>query len=85
MGAYVFNVNPAGGFTLTGTVTNMNATMLDSQGFLNQGFGNSYYDYQNDVITRALYIGNTLYTVSNSEVKLTSLSDLTQIAQVSLN
>ena len=83
-GAYVFNVDPASGFTLTGTVTNLNATELNAQGFLNEGLSYSY-NYQNDVITRSLYIGNTLYTVSNSEVKLTSLTDLSQIAEVYLN
>ena len=81
-GAYVFNVDPASGFTLRGTVTNLNATQLNSQGFMNEG--TAYYYTQNDVITRSLYIGNTLYTISNSEVKLTNLSDLTQIAQVNL-
>ena len=84
VGAYVFNVDPASGFTLTGTVTNMNATMLNSQGFLNQGFG-TYYDYNSDVITRSLYIGNTLYTIANSNVKLTNLTDLSTIAQVNFN
>jgi len=82
-GAYVFNVNPTGGFTLKGTVTNLNSTYLDNQGFYNESA--SYYDIQNDVITRSLYIGNTLYTVSNSEVKLYSLTDLTQIAEIDLN
>ena len=82
-GAYVLNVNPTGGFTLKGTVTNLNSTYLDNQGFYNESA--SYYDTQNDVITRSLYIGNTLYTVSNSEVKLYSLTDLTQIAEIDLN
>jgi uncharacterized secreted protein with C-terminal beta-propeller domain len=81
-GAYVFNVDPASGFTLRGTVTNLNATELNSQGFVNEY---TNYDTQNDVITRSLYIGNTLYTISNSEVKLTNLSDLTEIAEVNLN
>jgi uncharacterized secreted protein with C-terminal beta-propeller domain len=82
-GAYVFNVNPAGGFTLRGTVTHLNETQLNSQGFLNE---NNYgYDYSGDIITRSLYIGNTLYTVSNNEVKLTNLTDLSTIAQVDLD
>jgi uncharacterized secreted protein with C-terminal beta-propeller domain len=85
-GAYVFNVNPAGGFTLKGTVTNLNSTYLDSQGFIDQGsYGYSSYNTDGDVITRALYIGNTLYTVSNNEVKLSSLTDLSTIAEVNLN
>jgi inhibitor of cysteine peptidase len=82
-GAYVFKVNPTSGFTLKGTVTNLNATLLDSNGFIN---GSSYYyNSYNAYITRSLYIGNTLYTVSNSEVKLTSLADMTQIGQINLS
>jgi uncharacterized secreted protein with C-terminal beta-propeller domain len=80
-GAYVFNLNLTSGFTLIGTVTHLNATLLNSQGFVNES---STYDCQNDVITRSLYIGNTLYTVSNAEVVLTNLTDMTRIAQVNL-
>jgi uncharacterized secreted protein with C-terminal beta-propeller domain len=81
-GAYVFNVNPDGGFTLKGTVTQLNATQLNSQGFLTDS--STYYNNQNNWITRSLYIGNTLYTISNAEVKLNSLTDLTQIAEINL-
>ena len=73
---------PNGGFTLRGTVTHLNATLLNSQGQLTNS--NDYYTTQNQWITRSLYIGNTLYTISNSEVKLNSLTDLSQIAQVNL-
>ena len=81
-GAYVFNLNLNSGFTLQGNVTHLNTTLMDSQGFLNDY---SYWqNSQNNLITRSLYIGNTLYTISNSEVKLNSLTDLSQIAQVNL-
>jgi uncharacterized secreted protein with C-terminal beta-propeller domain len=81
-GAYVFNLNLASGFTLIGNVTHINASLLNSQGFVNES---AIYYPQNDAITRSLYIGNTLYTVSNAEVVLTSLTDMTEIAQVNLN
>ena len=81
-GAYVFSLTANGGFTLKGTVTHLNATLLDSQGQLTSS--NNYYDTQNQWITRSLYIGNTLYTVSNAEVKLNSLTDMTQTAQINL-
>jgi len=42
---------------------------------------NLYYDQVN----RALYIDDTLFTISNTKVKLYSLSDLTQIAEVALS
>jgi uncharacterized secreted protein with C-terminal beta-propeller domain len=80
-GAYVFNLNLTSGFTLRGTVTDINATLLNSQGFVDESFT---CDCQNDIITRSLYIGNTLYTISNAEVVLTNLTNMTQIATVNL-
>lgn len=80
-GAYVFNVNLNSGFTLQGNVTHINSSLLDSSGFINENLNN---DLQNDAITRSLYIDNTLYTVSNVEVKLNSLTNLTQIAETEL-
>jgi uncharacterized secreted protein with C-terminal beta-propeller domain len=81
-GAYVFNLSLNGGFNLKGTVTHLNSTLLDSPGFMNDS--SAYYNSQNDWITRSLYIGNTLYTISNSEVQLNSLTDMTQIGEVDL-
>ncbi len=81
-GAYVFSLTPNGGFTLKGTVTHLDATSLDSQGYLINS--QDYWSTQNQWITRSLYIGNTLYTVSNGEVKLNSLTDMSEIAQVNL-
>ena len=81
-GVYVFSLSTESGFTLKGTITHLNATLLNSQGQLSNA--NDYYSTQNDWITRSLYIGNTLYTISNSEVKLNSLTDLSQIAVVNL-
>jgi uncharacterized secreted protein with C-terminal beta-propeller domain len=81
-GAYVFSLTSNGGFTLKGTVTHLNATLLDSQGHLISSA--DYWGTQNQWITRSLYIGNTLYTISNAEVKLNSLTDMSQIAQINL-
>ena len=81
-GAYVFSLTLDGGFSFKGTITHLDPTLLNSQGQLTNP--NDYYNTQNQWITRSLYIGNTLYTVSNSEVKLNSLTDLSQIAQVNL-
>lgn len=81
-GAYVFSLSANGGFTLKGTITHLNATLLDSQGHLVNNA--NYWSTQNEWITRSLYIGNTLYTISNGAVKLNSLTDLSQIAQVNL-
>jgi inhibitor of cysteine peptidase len=81
-GAYVFTLSVNGGFTLKGNVTHIDNSMLNSQGILADP--NNYWNTQNQWITRNLYIGNTLYTISNGEVKLNSLTDLAQIAQINL-
>jgi len=74
-GAYVFKLTIAGGFELRGGVTHQENTT--SQQYW-------YGDY-NQNVNRALYIGNTLYTVSNAKVKLNSLTDLTPIAEIKLS
>jgi inhibitor of cysteine peptidase len=81
-GAYIFSVSANGNFTLRGTVTHLNASELNNQGHLINT--TDYYSTQNKWITRSLYIGNTLYTVSNAEVKLNSLTDLSPIASINL-
>jgi len=81
-GAYVFSVSLNGGFILKGTVTHIDSLLLSSQGYLKDPY--SYYNNQNSEITRSLYIGNTLYTFSNAQVKLNSLTDMTQIATINL-
>lgn len=78
----MFTISLDGGFVLRGTVTHLNAALLDSSGQLTNSY--DYYSTQNQWITRSLYIGNTLYTISNNEVKLNSLSDLLQIATINL-
>ncbi len=82
-GAYVFNLNLNGGFTLKGTVTHLDPSLLNNQGYLKDY--TSYYNTQNTQITRSLFIGNTLYTFSNAMVKLNSLTDMTQTGQINLN
>jgi inhibitor of cysteine peptidase len=82
-GAYVFSVSANGNFTLKGTVTHLEASLLNSTGYLSDS--NNYYTTQNEWITRSLYIDNTLYTISNSEVKLNSLTNLSEIATVHLS
>jgi uncharacterized secreted protein with C-terminal beta-propeller domain len=69
-GAYVFKLTLSG-FELEGGITHQETT--------NQQ--NYYGDYSLSV-NRALYIDNTLYTISNGKVKLNSLTDLTQIAEI---
>jgi uncharacterized secreted protein with C-terminal beta-propeller domain len=71
-GAYVFRVNSTG-FTLLGTVTQYPA-------------GQNYGDSPNGnlQIDRSVIIGDYLYTISQSEVMVSSLSSLATIATVPL-
>jgi len=72
-GAYVFRLTVAGGFEWRGGITHQS------------GSTEYWYGDSNMMINRALYIDNTLYTVSNAQVKLNSLTDLTQISEVKLD
>jgi uncharacterized secreted protein with C-terminal beta-propeller domain len=74
-GAYVFEVTTSG-FTLRGGITHQEDTT-----------GSQYYygyDY-NMWVHRALYIDNTLYTVSNGKVLLNNLDTLALITEVNLS
>ena len=82
-GAYIFSLSVDGGFTLKGTITHLDTSLLNQKGQLTSS--DNYYNTQNQWITRSLYIGNTLYTISNSEVKLNNLSDLSQTGIVNLS
>jgi inhibitor of cysteine peptidase len=69
-GALVFNLTKSDGFVLKGTITHI--------ADVTEGSGNSY-------VTRALYINNTLYTISPDLVKLNDLSTLAQLNEVPLS
>ncbi|OLB69484.1 hypothetical protein AUI06_08850 [archaeon 13_2_20CM_2_52_21] len=71
-GAYVFNVSVSNGIVLRGNVTQIPTGQLPT--WNNSGF----------FVTRALYIGSVLYTISNNMVKVNSLSDLTELNSVNL-
>ncbi|MEM2098291.1 MAG: beta-propeller domain-containing protein [Candidatus Bathyarchaeia archaeon] len=73
-GAYVFKLTHTNGFELKGGVTH-------KENETNTEYWPSYYAYVN----RALYIGNTLYTVSNAKIQLNNIDTLTLIAKVDLS
>jgi inhibitor of cysteine peptidase len=73
-GAYVFKLTLDGGFEWRDGITHQeNATSTP------------YMTDYNTNVNRALFIGNTLYTVSNAKIKLNSLTDLSPIAEVKLD
>jgi len=69
-GAYVFNITLQNGLELVGNITHIESGMS----VLNQ----SYW------LQRSLYIGNVLYTISDKEIRMNSLSDLSAINEISL-
>jgi inhibitor of cysteine peptidase len=71
-GASVFNVTVQNGIAFRGGITHLPTGQLPS-------WNNSSF-----FVTRALYIGSALYTISNNMVKVNSLSDLTELNSVSL-
>lgn len=71
-GAFVFQVTVQGGVVFRGSITQIPS--------------GQQYSYVSSAlsITRSLYIGNTLYTISNAMIKMNSLSDLSDQGFVSL-
>ncbi len=74
-GAYVISVSPDSGFELFGTVSHIDASEDPTE------YGLWYSGYQ---IHRSLYIGDYLYTISESMVKANSLIDLSPVGHVHL-
>jgi len=75
-GVYVFRVTPQQGISRIGAITHID----DPQTYLKSG----YYFSSTGEIKRSLYIGNVLYTVSDTKVEADSLKDLSEIAWVKL-
>jgi uncharacterized secreted protein with C-terminal beta-propeller domain len=71
-GAYVFSVTLDHGIVLRGEITHLATGQLP--------------DWSNSslFVTRALYIGNVLYTVSNNKVMMNNLTNLSGLGSVSL-
>ncbi|MDD5337085.1 MAG: beta-propeller domain-containing protein [Candidatus ainarchaeum sp.] len=76
-GAYVYNLTLDGGFQLKGRITHMNESDFNKYG---------YYYYDNgDSVKRSLYIGNTLYTISDNKIMANSLDNLELVKEVELD
>jgi len=73
-GAYVFKLTLTSGFTLRGGITHQ-------ENIISTPYPVDY----NQTVNRALYIGNTLYTVSNAKVKLNNLENLAFITEIELS
>ncbi|MEK6888360.1 MAG: beta-propeller domain-containing protein [Candidatus Aenigmatarchaeota archaeon] len=75
-GAYVLSLDLANGFKLKGRITHLNNTEIAKMG--------DYWYASGSQIRRSLYIGDTLYTLSNKMIKANSLTDLAEISTVAL-
>jgi inhibitor of cysteine peptidase len=80
-GAYVYRLSLDNGFEFKGRITHQTPEEMQKQ-------TNDYYWYwgsSSTDITRTLYIGDVLYTVSDSMVKMNNLEDLSNITSVNLS
>ena len=71
-GAYVFQVTLQNGIVLRGSITHI------LNGDLPSYINSAYY------VTRSLYIGSVLYTISTAMIKMNSLTDLSELGSISL-
>jgi uncharacterized secreted protein with C-terminal beta-propeller domain len=72
-GAYVFTITPDNGIVFRGGITQLANGQLPN--WQNNGL----------FITRTLYIGSVLYTISNDKVQMNSLTDLSEVGSVNLS
>jgi inhibitor of cysteine peptidase len=80
-GAYVYRLSLDNGFEYQGRITHQTPEEIQQQ-------ATDYYWYwgsSSTDITRTLYIGDVLYTVSDSMVKMNNLEDLSDITNVTLS
>jgi hypothetical protein len=71
-GAFVFQVNLQNGIVFRGSITHL------------PNDASTAYTSSDLFITRSLYIGGVLYTISNAMIKMNSLADLSPLGSVNL-
>ncbi len=71
-GAFVFQVNLQNGIVFRGSITHL------------PNDASTIYTSSDFFITRSLYIGGVLYTISNAMIKMNSLADLSPLGAVNL-
>ncbi|KYK30672.1 MAG: hypothetical protein AYK22_08535 [Thermoplasmatales archaeon SG8-52-3] len=77
-GAYVYNLN-LNGFEYKDRITHMSEEEKEKSDYW------WYWYYSSSYITRSLYIGNVLYTISDKMVKMNTLDDLSEINSINLD
>jgi inhibitor of cysteine peptidase len=76
-GAYVYSLDQAKGFVLKGRVTH-----LTEQDYRNKT--KNWNSFTNHSIERAMYIGDTLYTLSKEQIKANELASLKELKTIGL-
>lgn len=76
-GAYIYRLDLKNGFQLKGTVTHLTTEDLVKSGY--------HWYHSNKNVERIIYIGNTLYTVSQSMIKANQMSDLREVGSLKIN
>jgi uncharacterized secreted protein with C-terminal beta-propeller domain len=79
-GAYLFNISPESGIEIKGRITHMNDYQNKSCPYYNY-FESSLYENK---IRRSFYIENTLYTISDNQLRANDLDDLSLINYIKL-
>ncbi len=79
IGAYVYGVDLQSGFKLKTKITHLNSDQIG------QLLQNSWTDAYDKTIQRIIYIGDTLYTVSQGAVKANSLSTMQELKFLELS
>jgi len=83
-GAYVFDISLENGLELRGRITHCDD---DTDDFVGQSSApwSSYSGLCSCYIERSLYIGDVLYTISDSKIGMNDLETLEEIGEISLN
>ena len=71
-GYFIYNINLDEGFKLKGVINHEKTK-------------NNYYYYKQSKLLRGLYIDNDLYTVSEGNIKVNKISDLSEISSLKIN
>ncbi|MCK5017323.1 MAG: beta-propeller domain-containing protein [Candidatus Peribacteraceae bacterium] len=74
-GAHVFTINLVDGFVHRGQITHAEEESKE-------GEEEYYWPRYDNSVRRSLYIGNVLYTLSDSKLKMNSLGDLTKVNEI---
>jgi len=85
-GAYVFDISLERGLELKGKITHCSGNQPDNSVVSRSSAPwSSYSGYSSCCIERSLYIGNVLYTISDSKIGMNDLETFEDVGALSLN